>query len=178
LHISYKDPNLLNEIIADLAKYEIYDLVRVDYFSSKQESVKKELMDRAGKLLKEKLNRYEVLLNIDLDTLPKQLTDAYKVVLPVERYKSYQAYNSSSLNLKKTANVNKADKSVTLYYQPVIDKEFDFVINPTVLEPVIQIMYEVKMVVKRQDLNQIAKPEKSFILVTPNGDLKEIKTNN
>lgn len=177
LHISYADPNLLNEIIASLSKYEIYDLVRVDYFSNEIEAIKKDLMIKASALLEEKLQGYEALLTTDLDSLPKQITDAYRVVLPIERYKSYQAYNSSSLNLKKAANVNQTDKSVTLYYQPIIDKEFDFVINPTVLEPVIQVMYEVKLVVKREASNTALKTEQSYILVTPNGDLKELKIN-
>ncbi len=178
VHISYSDPNLLNEIIADLSKYEIYDLVRVDYFSNEIESIKKELMIKASTLLQEKLQRYEILLATDLDSLPKHITDVYRVVLPVERYKSYQAYNSSSLNLKKASNVNQVDKSVTLYYQAIIDKEFDFVLNPTVLEPVIQVMYEVKLMVKRIAPTTAPKVKKSYILVTPNGDLKELKTGN
>lgn len=178
VHIRYTDPNLLNEIIAGLSKYEIYDLVRVDYFSNQIEAIKKELMAKASTLLQEKLQRYETLLATDLDSLPKHVTDVYRMVLPVERYKSYQAYNSSSLNLKKEANVNQADKSVTLYYQPIIDKEFDFVLNPTILEPVIQVMYEVKLMVKREVQNVGEKVEKSYILVTPNGDLKELKLNN
>lgn len=178
LHVSYTDPNLLNEIITSLSKYEIYDLVRVDYFSKEMETVKNDLMERASTVLKEKLQRYETLLDTALDSLPKQITDVYRVVLPIERYKSYQAYNSSSLNLKKPGNVNQTEKSVTLYYQPVLDKEFDFVLNPVVLEPVIQVLYEVKLVVKRKLPFQDEKAEKSYILVTPNGELKELKMNN
>lgn len=178
LHISYTDPNLLNEIIASLSKHEIYDLVRVDYFSNEIEGIKKELMVKASTLLQEKLQGYEALLGTDLDSLPKQISDTYRVVLPIESYKSYQAYNSSSLNLKKAANVNQTEKSVTLYYQPVIDKEFDFVINPIVLEPVIQVMYEVKLVVKRVAPTASQKTEQSYFLLTPNGDLKELKLNN
>ncbi|MFC3158755.1 hypothetical protein ACFOEQ_09625 [Chryseobacterium arachidis] len=65
-------------------------------------------------------------------------------------YKSYEAYNSSSLALTKFANVNQAAKSVTSYYQPVLDKEFDFVINPVIHEPVIQVMYEIKLTIIRE----------------------------
>ena len=90
-------------------------------------------------------------------------------------YKSYEAYNSSSLNLKK-ANINQINKSVTLYYQPIFNKEFDFVINPTVLEPVIQIQYQVKIAITREK-KPSSKTDKEFILVTPNGDLKTLNMN-
>ncbi|MGD1839432.1 MAG: SIMPL domain-containing protein [Thermonemataceae bacterium] len=172
IHIQYTDPALLKTIIATLANSEIYDLVRVDYFSNELEATKKTLMNKAKTLLQEKLKNHETLLSVRLDTVRKQLVDGYKVVLPVEMYRSYNAYNSSSLNLKKAANVNTADKNTTLYYQPVVDKEFDFVINPTILEPVIQVLYEVKLRVVKDVSRQSA--GKEYLLVTPNGDLKNL----
>lgn len=173
IHIKYTDPDLLNELISVFSNAEIYDLVRVDYFSNKLEAIKKELMTKAKILLKEKQKNYQALLSVELDSIEKQVVDGYKVVLPVEMYKSYQAYSASSLNLKKAANKNQINKSTTLYYQPVIDKEFDFVINPTILEPVIQVMYEVKLKVNREK-DKIEKADKEYIFVTPNGDLKNL----
>jgi hypothetical protein len=89
-------------------------------------------------------------------------------------YKSYEASNSSSLNLKKTAPINQVSKSTTIYYQPILNKEFDFVINPTLLEPAIQVQYEVKIAIKT---NKPAKMDKNFVLITPNGELKALDTN-
>jgi len=177
IHIEYKDPNLLNEIIAILVSVEVYDLVRVDYFSTKLESIKKELRIKSKTILQEKLKNYGEILAKNLDSLNnKSMIDGYKVVLPVEMYKSYQSYNSSSLNLKKSANINIASKSKTLYYQPIIDKEFDFVINPIILEPVIQVIYEVKIIISQinEKKTKEKKSNKEYILITPNGDLKNI----
>lgn len=174
IHIKYTDPDLLNEIIAALSSAEIYDLVRVDYFSDDLGAIKEELMEKAKTVLQEKLKNYQAILSIPLDSIEKHIVDGYKVYLPVERYKSYQAYSSSSLNLKKSAKTNQVDKSTTLYYQPVIDKEFDFVINPTIIEPVIQVMYEIKMKVNREK-EAVQQTDKSYILITPNGELKELK---
>ena len=173
IHIKYTDPNLLNQIIAILSNAEIYDLVRVDYFSNRLDAVKKELMLKAREVLQEKLENYQDILSVQLDSIEKQLVDGYKVVLPVEMYKSYQAYNSSSLGLKKSANVNQANKSTTLYYQPIVDKEFDFVFNPMVLEPVIQVMYEIKLKVNREK-DQAQKIDKEYLFISPNGDLKKL----
>lgn len=175
IHIKYTDPNQLNEFISILSNYEIYDLVRVDYFSTELETVKKEMMTKAKLLVQEKLKNYQELLGETFTNAEKKITDDYIVSLPVEMYKSYEAYNSSSLILKKT-NINQINKSITLYYQPIFNKEFDFVINPTVLEPVIQIQYQVKIAITREN-KPSSKTDKEFILVTPNGDLKTLNMN-
>ena len=150
IHIKYSDPNQLNDFISILSNHEIYDLVRVDYFSNALETIKKEMMNRAKLLVQEKVKNYELLLGEAFGNVEKKIADGYSVTLPVEMYKSYEAYNSSSLNLKRAANINQASKSTTLFYQPVFNKEFDFVINPTVLEPVIQVQYEIKMAINRE----------------------------
>ena len=173
IHVRYADPGLLNEIIATLSNAEIYDLIRVDYFSNNLETIKKGLATKAKDILQEKLDNYASILSENLDSVDKQLMDGYKVVLPVEMYKSYSAYSSSSLKLKKPANVNQADKSKTLYYQPLIDKEFDFVINPTILEPVIQVMYEIKLKVNRKK-EQAPQTDRAYYFITPGGDLKKM----
>ena len=173
LHIRFSQASQLNEIISALSKNEIYDMVRVDYFVKNMESIKKDLLNKAKTLLQEKTKNYEIMMGENFTNVSKSIADGYKTMLPTEMYKSYEAYNSSSLNFSRNSNVNEADKSTTLYYQPILDKEFDFVINPTVLEPVIQVMYEVKLMI-----NKDKKPnDKTYILVTPNGELKNLNLN-
>lgn len=176
IHIKYTDPNQLNEFISILSNNEIYDLVKVDYFSNTLETIKKEIANKAKILIQEKIKNYEGMLGETFTNAEKRITDAYIVNFPIEMYKSYEAYNSSSLNLKKTANINQLNKSVTLYYQPVVNKELDFVINPVVLEPVIQIQYEVKIAINREKKPN-SKTDKEFVLITPNGDFKTLNIN-
>jgi uncharacterized protein YggE len=175
IHIKYSDPNQLNDFISILSNQEIYDLVRVDYFSSTIENIKKELTNKAKIALQDKIKNYETILGASFAANEKRIIDGFKMMLPVEMYKSYESYNSSSLNLKRSANVNNADKATTLYYQPIIDKEFDFVINPTILEPVIQIMYEIKLVINREKKPTVS--DKEYILITPNGEMKNLNLN-
>lgn len=172
LHIQYKDPNLLNEMMPILANAEVYDLVRVDYFSNNIEIVKRDLMQKAKTILQEKIKNYQTLLNINIDTTPKRLTDGYRVLYPTEMYRSYEAYNSANLELKKNVNVQNVDKNLTQYYQPIVDKEFDFVLNPVVLEPVIQVMYELKVRVLQESPPNT--PKNNYILVTPTGELRDL----
>lgn len=173
LHIKFSDPSQLNELITVLSKNEIYDLIRVDYFANSLENVKKELMNKAKLTLQEKVKNYETLLGETFANSEKSINESYQTKLPTEMYKSYEAYNSSSLALTKLASVNQANKSTTLYYQPILDKEFDFVINPTILEPVIQVMYEVKIIMTKQKKDE-NKDSKSYILITPNGEMRDL----
>lgn len=166
LHIQYQSPEELQAISFILAQSEIFDLVRVDYFSKNLEAVKTALVDRALVKLNEKRGKIEKLLNVKLDTLNLSSTDAYRVVYPAESYKSYQKYATASQYSSKSTAA--AGQSSTLYYQPIIDKEFDFVINPVVVAPVIQVMYEVKVEV--EDSNYGRKKREQLVL-NPQGQL-------
>jgi uncharacterized protein YggE len=176
IHIKYQDPNLLNDIIAALSVAEVYDLVRVDYFSDKMGATKADLANKSKLLLQEKLKNLKGILGAKIDSSEKNFVDGYRIVYPVEMYKSYQAYSNSALNLKKNEKSNQVEKSTTLYYQPVMDKEFDLVVNPTILEPVIQIMYEIKLEVIRE--KEIKESSKEYFLITPSGDIRNISPKN
>ncbi len=174
IHIKYSNPNFLDEVISVFANYEIYDLVRVDYFSNNIETVKKELMTKARTILKERLTNHESILSVKFDNVKKNIVDGYKVLLPVEMYDSYQAYQSfgnSYLQVKKTKEVHQAGKSTTPYYKPITNKEFDFVINPIILEPVIQVIYELKLTIVREKEKVT---DKKYFFISTNGDIKEL----
>lgn len=170
IHVKYNDPATLDELIKILSAQEIYDLVRVDYYSSEMEGMQKQLKEKANSVLSEKLKFYESILGGSLATNEKRVNEGFRVMLPVEQYKAYEAYNASPLSIRKNNNVNYADKSITLYYQPILNKEFDFVINPVIVEPVIQVLYELKVVVVREK----EKVKNLHYLITPNGELKQL----
>jgi len=173
LHIKYKDVKTLHEVLLICAKSEIYDLVKVDYTSETLSDEKEELVTNSMALLKEKVKRYEDVLNIDLDTLDKNLAEGFIIYYPIEKYKSYQAYSSQKPK-SKNSKVKEIDKGKTHYYQPIINKEFDFVINPTIVEPVIQVLYEVKLRIKKEPKKVI---ENKYLLISPDGSIKNIDLN-
>ncbi len=177
LHIKYEDPSQLTELVRICSENEIYDLIRVDYVSNNIEEEKKKLMDRADAIVKEKLSRYEKLLSIELDSLEKELVEGFRIIYPIESYRSYQAYSSSSLNEGESARVNQSQKRNTSYYQPVINKEFDYVINPLVVEPVIQVLYELRVKIKQPKIEPV-KSEKEYMIILPNGEVKKVDIGN
>ena len=63
-----------------------------------------------------------------------------------------------------------------MFYKPVIDKEFDFVTNPNILQPVIQVMYEVKLKITLRE-----KPEvktKEYLIVSEGGKITKLENGN
>lgn len=185
IHIKYSDPNFLNELITICSEAEIYNLVRVDLFSDSLEHKKRELMLKAYQIVEDKIRNKSTLLGIDLKGMKRYVADAYQIVYPIEMYKSFQAFSNTSLNLMKQENVNQVAKSTTLYYKPIMNKEFDFVINPGVFQPVIQLSYEVKLQIERriEKLPPAPAPavitkvdiQKEVYLISPNGQVKELK---
>lgn len=173
IHVKYTDHAQLNEMLQSFSKQEIYDLVKVDYYSSKIDAVKKELASKCKASINEKLKSMYGVVAIKSDTLDRQMFEDVKVIVPSQAYKSYQAYQCTSLNLERSANVNQVNKTTTFYYEPVSEKEFDIVMNPVVLEPVIQVMYNVKVVVDRERARN-QKGEKGLMILTPNGELKNV----
>ena len=186
LHIRYKDPNDLNDIIALCAQSEIFNLVRVDLFSDHLEAKKRELMEKARKIMEEKIENRSAIVGVDFGEADKYMSDGYMVSYPIEKYTKFQAYASSSLDLTATGTVKTVAKNVGLYYKPVMNKDLDFVINPQIFEPVIQIMYEVKLRLirapKKVKKTTLQKPkiitktvvQKKVLLITADGKVRDI----
>ena len=170
LHIKLHEATRLNELITLLANSEIYDLVRMDYYSTELETIKKELKEKVKAAFAEKQKLYETTLGESFATAEKKITDGFAQTSPSQQYKSYEAYNSASLQGKRAGNILQANKSTTQYYQPIADKDFDVVLTPIIVEPVIQLIYEMKMSVNRTEKNK----SKEVMFLTPAGELKKL----
>ncbi len=148
----------------------------MDYFVSDMEKHRKAMRTKANLILNEKINYYEAILKKDFTNSKKEIADNFATYYPVESYQSYEAYSSSSIKKDKRTNVNNQDKSKTMYYMPKFDKSFDFVINPVIVEPVIQLVYQLNLKIKIENENKKevkeVKQETVYYFITPNGELK------
>ncbi len=174
IHIKYHDPELINKLIMYCANSEVYDLVKVDYYSTELENHLDSLRTLANNKLKKKLSYYTDICKRDLNDFTYQFTDNFEIKYPLEMYESYQAYNSSKLKLFRKAKVNRANKSSSQYYAPIMNKNFEMEINPIVDEPHIQIIYAAKLAIKNKDKKEESKESKSYFIVTPDGNLKQL----
>lgn len=145
LHIKFTKVNQFEKILSACANNEIYNLVKVDYFIEDIQAVYRKLRVEILKTLKEKQQFYGDL-GFELDAYIPTIADTKYCYFPREFYKNYQAFNSISLEaLKKNRGVVTAKKQTSYYYDPISFKDYDVVINSSIVEPVIQIGMEIKV---------------------------------
>ncbi len=93
IHILFKHHSLLDEIISEMAFAEVYDLVKVDYNIDGIQTYYEELRQAALSVIQTKQATYDALkLHLDIYSM----ADGFNTVYPMERYKSYTAFNSGS----------------------------------------------------------------------------------
>ena len=184
INIRFTDANQFEKILSSCAKSEVYNLVKVDYFINNIEDVYKTLREKILLTLKEKQQFYNDL-GFDLSLYDPKIADTQYCLYPREFYKNYQAFNSISMEvIKKNKGVLKAKKQVSYYYDALSFGEYDVVINPSILEPVIQIGMEVKLYYTPKPKEQKPKEKQvvknRFFLISENGSLttKELKLEN
>jgi hypothetical protein len=182
LHFRYKSGHVLDDLVTLCAEQEIYDLVRVDYFVDNIEAKRAEMVTKAEALLKAKMGRYKTLLNEDWTDKFHQMSDGFAMTYPMEQYKSYQTTCSNSLAFTPT-NPTGQHKSTSQFYMPKMAKGYDFVINPSLLEPVVQLEYEIVMRLTpkpKEAVQPVIKTEvkteikKEIYLITSDGQVKTI----
>ncbi len=145
LHFKYSDPAVLEALVAICSENEIYDLVKVDYFIEDMDKKRAELIAKSEIALKKKMARYGALMGNDFTDKNRILADGFAVHYPLEQYKTYTAYCSNALSFSKTENVKTYQKVSSQFYMPLANRGYDFVINTSILEPVVQVEYEIQL---------------------------------
>jgi hypothetical protein len=97
------------------------------------------------KIIKSKEGKYTSLLGVKLSPIGLA-NERYDAFYPSERYERYQAYESGSgsTSYEKGTTVTKR-KSFTFYYEPLSADNFDKMINPVGIEPLVQFTLYLKM---------------------------------
>ena len=186
IHIQFNKTNQFEAILEACAKSEVYNLVKVDYFIENIQKVYKNLQDQLLTLIEDKKAYYKAL-GFNLNEYEVAIADDKYCYFPKDFYQSYQAYNSISFEaLKKDKGVTTAKKQTSYYYQPLTYERYDIVINPSILEPVVQIGMNIKLNYtpkpKERKQEPITKTEidHKYYVISPNGtiDVKELNTKN
>jgi uncharacterized protein YggE len=177
IHVRFADPAVLDQVVAAAAKYEIYDIVKVDYFVKDSRAVYAQMRSNAISYLKDIRAAYAGVL--PLDSAYVVTAENTLVAYPGDRYKSYQAFSCQSLDPSQRADakVERVDKPVSQFYDAIAANDYDVVINPEILEPCVQ--FSLNMVVRFTLKERVPAVkldrQKEFILVTPTGEVKTLK---
>ena len=146
--IRFKDKTLIDPLVVVAAQSQIFDLIKVDYIVKDLAVIQARLQAQTAAIIKQKRERYQNALGIKLSPPNQLVVDKPGFYFPVEQYDSYTAAESQSLNTsydRSRHTVQGARKSRTSYFNPLNGNGFDVVINPVVLEPVVQITTYMKV---------------------------------
>lgn len=141
--VRYQDAARLDQLLAAAAKSSIFDLVKVDYIVNDMAAARARLLEEASKVIKNKEASYRSLFDIKLRRTSVH-QEKYNAFFPADMYKSYTAFesgNADSYNQRVVRN----RKTSTFYYNALNPADFDTVLNPAGLEPVVQITLYLKV---------------------------------
>lgn len=179
--IKYKSSSNLDNIVKSAVLNEIYDLVKVDYFIENIEDIKDSLRKKTIAYLQKKLKDLSSL-GINFDTLYKVFSEDYQTILPTEKYESYTAFSRPSFDnaigrkaIVSDGKMNRIKKPKTMFYNPVSYTDFDIVVNPEILEPVVQFTYSVNIKYIIKEKKEI--PKNTYMILTPDGKIQQIQIN-
>jgi hypothetical protein len=143
--IHYRDKALLDQLVLAAAQVKIYDLVKVDYVVKEPGPIQTRLIGLAAGIIKRKATEYDQLLGIKLTSPPQVWVNKASVYFPSEMYDGYTAYESEQVSQPRNEIIQNLRKTHTFYFNPLNADGFDTVINPVIIEPVVQYTLYLKL---------------------------------
>jgi uncharacterized protein YggE len=149
VHVSFTRAGQLDEILLEAARHEIYDLVKVDYVVDNTEKIYDSLRDAALRIIRKKMDGAEKL-GVKFAGMYQTVSESTGSVFPIERYTQYAAYSTTTLrevkkSLLGSTTVQDARKPVTAYYNHAPYNGYDIIINPNMVEPMVQYTYSLAL---------------------------------
>ncbi|WP_435005204.1 SIMPL domain-containing protein [Tundrisphaera lichenicola] len=146
--IRYRDKTLIDRLVVAASRSKVYDLAKVDYIVSDPGPVQERLAEEAAAVIKAKVARHERLLGIQVRPVPQIYAERSSAYFPTEMYESYVAGESEAVEGapdRSRLTVQSLRKSRTFLYNPLDADGFDRVIEPVILEPVVQFTHYLKL---------------------------------
>ncbi len=146
--VRYRDKALIDRLVVAASRAKVYDLVKVEYVVTDLAPIQERLAEAAAAVIKAKAARHERLLGIKHHAPPQVYAERTSAYFPTEMYDSYTAGESQAVSGgldRARTTVQSLRKSRTFYYNPLSADGFDRVIDPVVLEPVVQFTLYLKL---------------------------------
>jgi uncharacterized protein YggE len=147
LSVRFKDKSLLDRIVAAAARSKVYDLVKVDYIVKDLNRVHDRLAQEASRVIKQKIARHEALLGIKLKPSGQVYAERPAAYYPMQMYDAYTAFENEQVSGlgRERLTIQAARKSRTFFYNGLDASGFDDVIDPVIVEPVVQFTLYLKV---------------------------------
>jgi hypothetical protein len=142
ISVHYKDKLLLDKLVIAASQAKIFDLIKVDYVVKDISLIQGRLTEEASRIIKQKVAMHERLLGIKLQPPAQVYAERYSTYYPTDMYDSYTAYESEDISGdyydRQKYTIQRARKSRTFFFNALNADGFDRVVNPIVIEPVVQ----------------------------------------
>lgn len=145
--VHYKDKQLLDKLIIAASRSNIFDLIKVDYIVTDTASIQNRLREEAMKIVVQKVEKYQAHYAFRILPPAQIYAEKPSIYYPTEMYDSYTAYESDEVNPYDNDRyvLQTARKSRTFFFNPLNADGFDEVINPLIIEPVVQFTLYLKV---------------------------------
>ncbi|WP_375559039.1 SIMPL domain-containing protein [Bernardetia sp. OM2101] len=170
VHIRFKDNKMVDKIIAKAAENEIYDLSKVEYFIKDTDILYQKLRKKAFELITKKEKLYDSA-KIQISKAEKVADENFQTFFPFDRYRSYEAVSKGKTSFSKNSKVNDKNRTPSAFYEKLEYDNIECIINPTILEPAVQLFFTLKI---RYTLPREEKDDKIIYILTPTGELRRV----
>lgn len=142
----------IENIITLASKYEIYDVIKVDYSNNDVLSIHNKLLEEAIKIAEHKKETYIKAFKKRIIGTPNA-TEDFSTIFPNTQYKKYEAFENSEIETyyrNRNQNFIKklARKNTTHYYEGINTNSFDKIINMAQSEVGIQYVLNISIAYK------------------------------
>jgi uncharacterized protein YggE len=177
IHIKFNDLKMVDKMVALAGQNEIYDIAKLDYFMNDHIAAIDTVQSLAVKQIQRRIDLYKNL-NLDLSKLQPRIKDDLKTIYPTSQYTGYDSYVSTS-HYHKESNSLDVRRPKAISYDQVPYQEYEVIIDPVLLEPVIQISYTMLAIynIPEEKDPEIKAPKDRLFYLTPDGELKPMQLN-
>ena len=148
LHLSFTDGHLADKYIKLAAKNEIYDIIRVDYIVNDHKNIYDNLREQCVNLLNQYVVDYKKM-GVDFVAEYTSMEETNSCTYPIARYSSFTSYMPTNydplLGGDTELNFVNPNEKINIFYNKLPYNNYDIIINPAVVEPVVQFSQSVKI---------------------------------
>ena len=151
IHVSFKQMDMLEEMMLAASREGIFDIVKVDYVLSNADEIYREMQTAALTIIKNKKEFYMMLEEKKYAGNPFIVKFEKGVVQPLHSYKNYTAHETNYIDFrpgsKSKDNLVKisARRMKTFYFDPLPEEQYDSVINAHSVEPTVQLTLKLQV---------------------------------
>lgn len=138
--IKYSSSDQIEQLLTIASQDSIFDLVKVDYIIDDISKVYDDLFFAAKEVIQKKKQRYEGFSSVKINPNAQIYAENFSSYYPSELYKSYKAFAQNSYTSYSYRDKEKGvHKFETFYYNKIDYSGFDKIINPAVVEPMVEV---------------------------------------